>query len=188
MVFNDAHYWVVDRMSSFDSGNENCFLIRNRSTNILLNRLHLSGFWDAINIRGPSDPPFTENITIQFSRFDRMSPEGIDGDRIAILLSGEVWNHDRTIVNTMILNNEFRNCNDAILLASHPDQGYRVDYRGTLIDHNAIYVDQEVYTDGHGNPDSLGLRAFTENAIDLKGGSEDPEEPVLIQNLSLIHI
>ena len=182
MVFNNAHYWVVDRMSSFDSGNQNCFLIRNRSANILLNRLHLSNFWDAINIRGPSDAPFTENITIQFSRFDRMSPEGIDGDRIAILLSGEVWNHDRTIANTLILNNEFRNCNDGILLASHPDQGYRVDYQGTVIDHNHIYVDEEVYTDGRGNPDTLGLRAFTENAIDLKGGSEYPENPVRIIN------
>jgi hypothetical protein len=182
IVFDDAHYWVVDRMSTFDSGYDNCFLIRNRSSNIILNRLHLSGFQDAINIRGPSSPPFTENITVQNSRFDRMTPEGIDGDHIAILLSGEIWNHDRTIVNTKILNNEFRDCNDGILLANHPDQGYQLDYRGTIIDHNHIYVDREVYTDGRGNPDTLGIRAFTENAIDLKGGSEDPDNPVVVSN------
>ena len=182
MVFNNAHYWTVDRMSTFDPGDVTCFMIRNRSTNIILNRLHLSGFRDGVNIRGPSSPPYTENITVQNSRMDRMTPDAIDDDRIAILLSGEVWNHDRTIVNTRIVNNEIRNCNDGVLLASHPEQGYEVDYRGTTIARNHIYVDQEVYTNGNGVHDPEGRWSWTENAVDLKGGSEDPENPVCVCN------
>jgi hypothetical protein len=115
-----------------------------------------------------------------------MSPEGIDGDAVAVMLMGNYWNTPGRVINTRILNNEMRNCNDGIMLIKMPqfvgNGTYWVDYPGTIIDYNHIYVDTAVYTDGNGNHDPNGLWALTENAIDLKGGSDDPDNPVVISH------
>lgn len=188
LVFNDAHYWVVDRMSSIDYNTLGCgFIIENNSGNIILNRLHLTGFFDGVGITGTNQAPYTSDITIQNCRFDQMTPKGIDGDAVAIILTGgPSWNTPGTIVNTKILNNEIKNCNDGIQTLKMPQfcgkGNYYVDYPGTIIDANHIYVDSTLYTDGNGSYDPDGLWALTENAIDLKGGSSDPNNPMIISN------
>ena len=187
-IFNGAGYWVVDRMSSFHYGDADhfCIEIKNRSHHIVLNRLYLSDFYAGIIIRGTRDEPYTSGITIQNSRFDPMSPEGIDGDAVAIMLMGNYWNTPGRVLNTHILNNEMRNCNDGIMLIKMPqfvgNGTYWVDYPGTIIDYNHIYTDTAVYTDGNGNHDPNGRWALTENALDLKGGSDDPANPVVISH------
>lgn len=176
LVFNDAHYWVVDRMSSIDYNTLGCgFILENNSGHIILNRLYLTGFFDGIGITGTNVAPYTADNTIQNCRFDRMTAKGIDGDAVAIILTGgPSWNTPGTIVNTKILNNEIVNCNDGIQTLKMPqfvgNGTYYVDYPGTIIDANHIYVDSEVYTDGKGNFDADGYWALTENGIDLKGG------------------
>ncbi|MFA6129337.1 MAG: discoidin domain-containing protein, partial [Bacteroidales bacterium] len=185
LVFDDAHYWVVDRMSGINKAFAGyCFTVRNRSQNIVLNRFHLTNFYGGIIVQGTEEPPYTQNNTIQNSRFDPMSAAGIDADRLAILLDGSPWNGPFTLVNTKILNNEIRNCNDGVMPIRHPELigGHEVDYPGTIVDCNHIYVDSDVYTDGSGNHDPNGLWAWTENAIDLKGGSNDPNNPMIVSN------
>ncbi|RIH62720.1 hypothetical protein D1164_23470, partial [Mariniphaga sediminis] len=183
LIFSNAHYWVVDRMSSIDPGGVVCYTVADHSQNIVLNRIHLKNFYNGFVIKGTLNTPYTENITIQNSRIDPMSAAGIDADRVAILLTGEAWNISRTLKNTKILNNEIKNCNDGVMPLRHPAvSGLEVDYPGTIIDCNHIYVDSDVYTDGNGNYDPNGLWAWTENAIDLKGGSNDPNNPMIISN------
>jgi hypothetical protein len=187
-VFYGAHYWIIDRMSRLDYNDANhyCIEIKEGSQHIVLNRFYFSDFYAGIIVRGRSKEPFTSDITIQNSRFDPMSPEGIDGDAVAILLMGHTWNTPGRVLNTHILNNEMRNCNDGIMLIKMPqfvgNGTYWVDYPGTVIDYNHIYVDTTVYTDGNGNHDPNGLWALTENAVDLKGGSDDPANPVVVSN------
>lgn len=185
LIFRDAHYWVVDRMSSIDHICEGyCHMVVHHSQNIIFNRLYLTNFYDGIAIKGTSSVPYTADIVIQNSRFDRMTAGGIDDDRVAIILSVENTNTINTIKDTKILNNEIKNCNDGIMPVRVPDLsgGHEVDYSGTIIDCNDIYVDTAVYTDGSGNHDPNGLYAWTENAIDLKAGSSDPDNPMIITN------
>jgi hypothetical protein len=113
---------------------------------------------------------------------DPMTASGISNDAVAIILIGEEWNIDGYVLNTKILNNEIRNCNDGIMPLRFPSQGHHVNYPGTLIDGNHIYVDTDVYTDGNGKHKADGLWAWTENAIDLKAGSDDPDNPMIITN------
>lgn len=181
-IFSGAHWWVVDRMSSFDNSEEFCALVKRRSTNIVLNRMHYSEFHAAVGIKGYPTEPYTENITIQNCRMDPMSASGISNDAVAIIMIGEVWNEDGCVKNTRILNNEIRNCNDGIMPLRFPEQGHHVDYPGTLIDGNHIYIDTELYTDGSGNYNPNGPWALAENAIDLKAGSDDPDNPMVISN------
>ena len=187
-VFNGARYWIVDRMSQLDHGDANhfCIEIKGGSQHIVLNRFYFSNFYAGIIVRGTDEEPFTSDITIQNSRFDPMSPKGIDGDALAILLMRHTWNTPGRVLNTRILNNEMRNCNDGVMLIRMPQfEGngtYWVDYPGTVIDYNHIYSDTAVYTDGNGNHDPNGKWALTENAVDLKCGSDDPENPVVVSN------
>jgi hypothetical protein len=188
LIIDNAHYWVIDRLSSLDYDNENvyCYEIKGNSGNIIFNRIHMSNFYKGIIIRGTASAPYTHDITIQNSRFNNMSPAGIDGDAVAILLMGNYWNTPGTVKNTKILNNEIKNCNDGIMPIKMPQfvgkGNYYVDYPGTIIDGNHIYVDTSVYTDGNGNYDPNGRWAFTENAVDIKGGSNDPDNPMIISN------
>lgn len=184
LVFNNANYWVVDRMSSFNHSatDDYCIRVEGASANIVLNRLYLTNFYNGIIIRGTLNHPYTNNITVQNCRLDAMSAAGLNDDRVAIFLTGENWNIDRTLVNTKILNNEIRNCNDGIQPVSRPQDGQLVDYPGTIIDFNHIYIDSAIYSDGNGNHDPNGLYAWAENAIDLKGGSNDPDNPMILTN------
>jgi len=52
-------------------------------------------------------------------------------------------------------------------------QDLRANEQQNGLSFNHIYVDSDVYTDGVGNHDENGLWAWTENAIDLKGGSDE---------------
>ncbi len=186
LVFDGASHWVVDRLSSlWDEDGTDAVLVEPASHDLLFNRMNIEGFHRAFFILG-NEAVVTRNIVIQKCRMDTMRPEAIDGDNVAILLGWSPWNRGGTIENVAILENEIRNANDGIMPIRHPNAegGHLVNYPGLLIDCNHIYVDQDVYTDGNGNPssDPDAEWALTENAVDIKGGSDDPEHPVVVSN------
>ena len=188
LVFDGVSNWYVDRLSSMGhsdgySGYE--LVVQPVSHDIVINRMNFSDFKGAVIVlSGTSDTTFTHDITIQRCRMDRMTAAGIDSDKVAIILAGSAWDEYRRVEDVHIVDNEIRDCNDGIMLLRHAELpgGNPVNYPGTVIDCNQIYVDSEVYTDGQGNHDPNGLWAWTENAIDLKAGSDDPSKPVIVSN------
>lgn len=186
MDFDGVSHWVVDRLSTIDRPHDLAIRVLPVSHDIVFNRLYMHNFKKCFTIFGNnSNVNFTRDITIQKCRFDSMSFKGIDNDNVAILLHGTDWDGFRRVQNVHVLDCEIVNCNDGLMPlkwsnTNVPDQV--VDYQGLVIDGNHIYVDNRVYTDGEGNLDPTGDYALTENAIDLKGGSENPDNPMVITN------
>ena len=178
-----AGNWIVSRLSSLSPSATSAFLVQPGSHDIVFDRMHVRDFEMAFRIVTSANAE-TMRITIQRSRIDEMTPSAIDNDRVAIVMGTEPWNGSGTLRDIHILENEIHNANDGIQPVRHntqPLQASRSD-PGLLIDCNHIYVDEAVYTDGQGKPtpDPDAMWAWTENAIDVKVGSDDPTNPVRI--------
>lgn len=171
--FENSHYWVVDRMASLNSRSvyDAPILLKNSSNNII-NREFTNGSSGGVLIRKGS-----HNNTIQNSRFQNMSKIGLQEDRVCILFLPTKGFSE--IKNTHILYNELHNCNDGI----QPlwGQGMDINYEGTVIYGNDISVGSNMYTDCHGNYDKNGKCSYSENAIDMKAGSKNPDNKILIK-------
>ena len=185
LVFQGASHWVVDRLSSIDDGDHsNAVRVGPGCHHLVFNRMNITRFYRAFLITGSPDTE-TGDITIQQCRIDTMRPESIAHDNVAILVSGSPWDEPRTVTNVHILENEIRNANDGVMPLRQPDAADpHVNYPGLVVDCNHSYVDEEVYTDGNGNPlpQADAEHALTENAVDIKGGSDDPNNPMIISN------
>ena len=185
LIFANASNWIVDKIAIPNHINESAILVANGCSNIVFNKIYISNYKQAFVILSNQNGS-THDITIQNSKLDSMTLSAIDGDRVAILIAGDPWNEPTVAKNIHILNNEIRNANDGIMPIRHPNasNGHPVDYAGLIIDYNRIYVDNQLYTDGNGNitKDKESNYALTENAIDIKGGSEDANNPVIISN------
>jgi hypothetical protein len=171
--FESSNYWIVDRMSSIGSRSvyDAPILFKNSSNNII-NREFTNWSSGGVLIRNGS-----HNNTIQNSRFQNMSKIGAKEDRVCILfLPTRGFNEMK---NTHILHNELHNCSDGI----QPlwGQGIDVNYEGTVIYGNDISVDSNIYTDCHGHYDKNGKCSYSENAIDMKAGSKNPDNKILIK-------
>ena len=177
--FDEASYWTVDRASRFNTPSDtNVYRFYPGSTHNVLNRIFTDDIVRSVYVSGDA-----HNNTIQNSRFQNMSDSGRKGDNPAIILFG---NGDPvTIKNTKILNNEIYNCGDGIMTMVWRNSGEKYQIangEGTIIDSNDIYIDSNVYTNGNGKYTTSGSYAFAENAIDLKFGSLNPSNPMIITN------
>lgn len=185
LYFDNADYWVVDRMSTRGYGSslgDSSMKFKNGASDNIINRHFLDDFYDGINLQHGS-----YNITIQNSRIQDMTHTGRKQDRTGVRLSNAGYNGTK-IINTKIINNEFKNCSDAIQSTRStgpggwPDLVNDVDYSGTIMDSNIIYITPDIYTDGDGHYTTSGKYAYAENAIDLKVGAEDASNPMIITN------
>jgi len=172
--FDGANYWVVDRMSSISARGTYSFYFTNNSTNNILNRVFTKNMYGAVRILNGS-----HNNIIQNSFIENMTKDGLKNDGVCIGLA-ETGRRTIRIYNTRILNNVIKNCNDGIQLVRYGSQ--EVDFQGTVIDGNWIFIEPELYTDCAGNSSPTGRCAQAENAIDLKGGSPRGDKPILISN------
>lgn len=90
------------------------------------------------------------------------------------------------VKNTKIINNEIVNAGDGFQAVRHnrPSDGKLQDANceGTILDGNDIYIDSSIYTDGNGNYTPNGEYAYAEDAIDLKIGSDNASNPIVISN------
>jgi hypothetical protein len=87
-----------------------------------------------------------------------------------------------SIKNTKILDNEIYNYNDPFQsIKTGSANQTNVNYEGTLIEGNHFYVDSKIYTDCRGNLNTLGSCSYSENAIDLKSGSENSNNKMIIR-------
>ncbi len=179
--FNGASYWMIDRMVNKNSiSSSEAIGLRNSSSNNIFNRIYIRNFNNGLYIYGGGD-----GNVIQNSRFANMSLNAPDG--VAL---GLTWGKNKetsyTIKNTRIVNNEFYNCSDSIQLVrrNRPSDNalQDVNYEGTIIDNNIMYIDNKIYTNGYGKLDPNGFYALAENAIDIKSASNNQNNPVLVTN------
>ena len=183
-TFQQANYWILDRLSTLDfSEYDNGYNVMQffSSSNNIISNCYLNNNYGGILIRDGSN-----NNTIQNCRISNMSLSGLKGDRVAIALSGvnSIPRPDFVEVkNTKIINNEIVNCNDGFQAVRHNNsvkEFYDANYEGTIIDSNIIYITPTLYTDGSGNFDVNGKYAYAENAIDLKAGSDNVHNKMII--------
>ena len=124
------------------------------------------------------------NNTVQNSRFQNQNAAGLRTDSDAIIAMG--WNlYSLEVKNLKIINNEFKNHNHHIQLCRHnnPDGKLQdVNFEGAIIDSNDFYNDGGVRTDCNGNSDPNGGCNRTEMLVVLKGGSDNPNNPVAVTN------
>jgi hypothetical protein len=171
--FKNSNHWVIDRMASVGSSSlDDHPMIFENSSNNVINRFFMDKTSEGIAIRDNSNAN-----TIQNSRFQNMSEMGRKNDRSCIIL--EPRNSTSAIKNTHILNNELHNCNDGIHLLWR-DNISKVAYDGTVIYKNDISIDSSLYTDCKGNLNPNGECSYSENAIDIKSGSYDSKNPIVI--------
>ena len=176
--FNNAKYWIIDRLSYWEDNDiQNVVIDIYKSQNIVLNRILLRDTNHAILIRDES-----HNNVIQNSFFEKTQwsvNHSSYGDRAAInLLCKE---NGESIKNTKIVNNKIINYVDGVQLV-RLGRIKNINFEGTLIANNLIYVTKIMYTDEKGKISLNGEFSLTENAIDLKGGSTNPDNPIRILN------
>lgn len=182
--FEGASYWVIDRMAYWD-GQEKIDVHNPTpiisigkmipSTNNTINRYYLSNVESGIYIY-----PESNNTTIKNCRLENNATY-YKYDQAAIALHN-LRKDNVSIINTKILNNEIVNFVDGVQTVNGHSYDSNLNYEGTIIENNLIYVDSQIYTDGNGTLQSDGNYSLSENAIDVKVGSSNINNPVIIRN------
>jgi len=178
--FNGASYWTLDRMARFDVDINYAYSFMNGSSYNILNRMYTDNIGQSVLVQNNC-----HNNTIQNSRFNYMTHAKRKGDGVCISLF-TYGDQMVTIKNTKIINNEIVNQGDGIQTVRHNRNSdgklQDANYEGTIIDSNDIYITSDIYTDGKGNYTPTGKYAYAEDAIDLKVGSDNPANPIVITN------
>jgi len=172
-VEDGASHWIVSglRVDVSGNGGPRTFPISISAKNVTLDRLLSDGpgdeFVNTLIMR-----TWDDRTTLQNSVFRNLlqGPDEEGRDRFCVVISGD--NRGSRIVS-----NELYDCTDGIHMPPHADD-HRFD--GTIIAHNDMYITPRYFSDGDGNRGSKHSGDYTcaENAVDIKKGSEDPENPV----------
>jgi hypothetical protein len=181
-----ADFWIVDRISIVDTPlYTSPVLIRDNSTDNILNRMRIENIAFGCIIRHGCHRNVIQNSLIGGQRQEWHDGKWVYLERIGLGLSRSGSDERAVrIEDTVFVNNEIYNMTDGIQLIASPLNDPRyvhpVDYPGTVIAGNEIYITPEMYTDGAGHFTATGLFAAAENGIDLKAGSRDPNRPVIV--------
>ncbi len=172
-----ASYWRIERLTIADVSHRRPVIhLQEGSTNNVIDSMRIENFYDGIMIEKGSHKNLIQNNLIGDMKFYR------GGDGVCIGLQAWRNRYDSVkILDTQIINNEIYDCNDGIQAIAN-DYPYDVDFSGTLIEGNHIYLTSSRYSDCSGNLDPDGNCACAENAIDLKGGAENANNPVRLKN------
>ncbi len=173
----NTNYWLIDRMSYWDSNTAFIANILTQSDNNIFNRCYFSNVnGGAIVLHPDSDNNIIQNCRIERDKISFMM------DRASIELNNNGKDHVN-IINNKILNNDIVNAVDGIqLVNTNPLLLKSLNYEGTVIDSNTIHIDNKIYTNCKGVPQQDGQCAYAENAIDLKVGSLNFNNPIIISN------
>ena len=172
--FENSNYWIIDRMSAMNSKNTPMLFLH--SSNNIVNRHFIDNSYKGIIIRDLS-----HNNTIQNSRIQNMSELGRKDDLTCILLHPR--DNQTEIKNTQIINNELHNCNDGFQALWR--NGIDVNYEGLVLYANDISVDSSLYTNCNGSKNPNGECSYSENAIDIKMGSNNVNNKIIIKKNNL---
>ncbi len=181
LKFKDASYWIVDRQAFFEPmGGAGENVLKN-SSNIIFNRLYFKDTTSVFTIFNNSN---NNKILNSYFIKTKWSIKNKNLEDVAAINLVALNPNDK-ILNTLIKGNEIVNYVDAIQLV-RLDRAYsklaKIDFGGTKIINNTLYTTDEFYTNCKGVSKKDGECAFSENGIDIKGGSQDSKNPVIIQN------
>lgn len=201
---NGASYWDIDRMSCINPPSVDRYWIINGSSYNTMNKFHLKEYYYGINITHGCN-----YNTIQKSYINNMTHAGRVSDNVGIAITTGDYGAGTTVIGTKIIENDIRNANDGFQLVVSSSVGSStVNYEGTIVDGNKIWMDGDAYTDGTYGEEWLDSPADTvpnpnfelystdvgfdnsngsnymvaENAIDLKSGSLNANNPVIVSN------
>lgn len=173
--FDNADHWVVQGLTQ-RGGDTNTELWSGSEHNVLDRMLVEGGRTTAqVRIR-----PGAHYNTVQNSVLRNPQPRA-DEDRVCVLLYANNNGNPVATRHTRIVNNEIYNCTDGVGLHRPSDVSIPVDYSGTIIDNNDIYITNALYSNGSGRLDPNGDYACAENAVDIKAGGT-PGNHVLLSN------
>ena len=174
-ILKDTNYWVIDRMSYWDSYNTISPLKIVNSDYNIINRHFLDNVGKGIYLY-----PGSDNNTIQQCRI-QIDDISLHYDRAAIGLYNNALSNI-SITNTKIIDNEIKNFVDGFQAIRNPESRTNLNYEGTIIDANKIFITSEIYTNCSGLHDENGSCAYAENALDFKAASNNPNNPVIVSN------
>lgn len=182
-IRNTSH-WVFNRLAW--EGTSGMPIRMAGATDIVIDRIRLTNNWRGIEFQHGTNDSYLQNSYIG----NQIIPQGSGNDGVCVAFIGHYrqasfggnidYNFPVVARGNHIVNNEIFNCNDGIQTVWMPQYSNEPNFQGTVMAGNDIYIDDRVYTNCYGSKDSSGPCAFTENAIDLKGGSLDASDPMLI--------
>lgn len=164
----NADYWIIDRISCYGTRTWKVWELSPGASNNVFNRLH---FNDVGQIAIYTGAGCNDNV-FQNSAFYESSTTETASDVIAINFNG-------SNTNCIVVNNEMRNFGDAFQTT-----GSNIIYtcEGLKLDSNIMWIDDSIYCDVDGTLNTNGIYSYAENAIDLKVGSQNPANPMIITN------
>lgn len=177
-ITDQAHYWTIDRLSNLDDPSTSyAVTIFGGADYTILNRLHIRNAYKGIYIY-----PGSDFNTVQNCYLDTATHAGRVNDALGVGIrhDGAAFSE---VLATKIINNDIRNYGDGIQLIKK-DVG-ATNFEGTIIDSNRIWIDSDIYTNGDWSTNGYnagGKYAVAENAIDVKAGSDNAANPVIISN------
>jgi len=172
LLVTDARHWIIDGITI--TGDWQVVRFEEGSDHNVLNRALLESA--AVSVRHGSHDNTIQNSVL------RNAPKTPGSDRVCMVLSGSNDDADVAIHGTRIVNNEIYDCTDAIQAYRPDGSTHAIDFGGTIIDNNDLYVTDGMYTDCGGNLDPDGACACSENAIDLKAAGSGPTSIVQVSN------
>ena len=167
-----AHYWVIERMATVSPDGETYVMeFADGASHNVIDRHHAADFYNGFKFYDGA-----HYNTIQRSRVGPMNTSGLEADRVGIALTTAGYDGEIRITNNKILDNEIVDTNDGVqLVVGSTGSLDNIHYDGTIIDGNFIWITPDLYRNG-------GEDSVAENAIDLKRGSLDPANPIIISN------
>ena len=178
--------WVIHRLAFMSLSDGYMPMRLSGANNIVIDRIRLQYNRNGIEFRHGTHDSYLQNSFIG----DQKVPQGSGNDGVCVafmghfrqhLLNGHIdYDYPVSTTNNSVVNNEIFNCNDGFQMVWMYHFNNLPDFAGTVIAGNDIYVDSSVRTNCNGVKSPNGDCAYTENPIDLKGGSLDASNPVKI--------
>ena len=197
-----ADYWIIDRQAYWNDPNplHSPLELRHASHNLLSRALFVD-IAGTVGLYHRSDDNTFQRFHMEKTRWAvdyalRHQPENgqppyeqrIFADLAAFVLVGN--RNGVKIRDNRFIANEIINFVDAFQTC-RCGEGYiddvegknpKIDGAGTVVAHNLFYTTPLLYVDEDGTFDESGDRALTENALDFKFGSLDPDKPIKIED------
>jgi len=176
--FDGADYWTIDRMANLDRNVNPSMRLMNGASHNIINRWHLRNYKYGISIYS-----YCHYNTVQNSYINHATEAA---RRVMDSVGLNIHTNGKSVgeaIGTKFINNDIRNATDGIQITRSKGKGSNnANFEGTIINNNRIWMDKTTYIDAKGKLNPSGSYFYGENAIDLKAGSENPKNPVIVTN------